>query len=311
LNTSPPVGKFRLRFLWWLLAALILVMVFLKVPLDDVIAAAGRGRLGRFAAVAVTFTLATYLLDSCVHLWLFRRFLPPVGAGTVFRARGESYLLLALGFVYGQGGMAYLMSRRTGKPVTETAGVLLFLMLNNLMAIIAFPTLALLLLAPDSGLRSSAEWRQIPLWLAGTWVVCAAVVLFWARDWKLPLRDRLKRGLGSTIDRARPRDYAIVISLRALQALSWCCFSWLGLGAFGVEIPLGSLLVLGPIVGLSAAIPTPGRLGTSQGAWLLLFGAHYDPARILAFSLCWTVGVNLCRWLLGAAFVAASRLDSK
>lgn len=289
------------------MAALALALVFMRVPAADALTAARKGRLELFALVALTFTVLTYLLDSSVHYWLFRRFLPPITAGDVFRSRGETYLLLSLGFLYGQGGMAYVISRRTGKSLSETAGALLFLLLNSLISVLIFPTLAILMLAPGSDLTSAREWKQMPVWLGVSWLICAAVMVFWARDWKLPLRDRLKRGLGSTLDRARPRDYAVAVSLRTVQMVSWCFFSWLGLRTFGIEIPLSSLLVLGPIIGLAAVIPTPGRLGTSQGAWLLLFGAHYDPAGLLAFSLCWTVIINLMRWTLGAVFVALGR----
>jgi len=288
-------------------AALALALVFMRVPAADALAAARQGRIELFLGVAVAFTILTYLLDSVVHFWLFRRFLPPIAAAQVFRARGETYLLLSLGAIYGQGGIAYVISRRADKPLAETAGALLFLMLNSLISVLIFPTLALILLAPGDTLTSAREWNQMPVWLGTSWLLCAAVVIFWAHDWKLPLRERLKRGLGSTLDRARPQDYAVAISLRSLQIVSWSFFSWLGLKTFGVEIPLSSLLVLTPVIGLAAVIPTPGRLGTSQGAWLLLFGAHYDPARILAFSLCWTVGVNLMRWTLGALFVAFRR----
>jgi hypothetical protein len=295
------------RAAWWALAALILWWVFRRVPLGEVLAAAERGRLGAFAAVAAGFTVATFLFDSLTHFWLFRRFLPPVAFKTVLRARGESYLLLSLGFLYGQGGMAYLMSRRTGKPVAETAGALLFIMFANLIAMMIFPTFSALFFMRDlagTQLMASEEWRLTLRWLAISWPLCILLALFWARDWNLPFRRRLKQGVGRALDQARPGDYAVAVGLRGAQVLSWCFFSWLGLRSFGLAVPFRSLLLLGPIVGLAAVIPTPGRLGTSQGAWLLLFGRLLDPAGLLAFSLVWTIGINLLRWLIGAVFFA-------
>ena len=95
-----------------------------------------------------------------------------------------------------------------------------------------------------------------------------------------------------------------MLGLRLIQVFLSVGFSWLGLRAAGAAIPLKDLMILGPIVGLAAAIPTPGRLGTSQAAWVLLFEHIADPELLFAFSLLWTVSVNVIRWAVGAVFIS-------
>lgn len=307
-NSGPSANrKWVARVLLWAAAIGILAWIFRRVPLADTWAALGRTNPWAFAAVAVGFSALTLLLDSLTHFWLFRRFNPPVTFGGALRARGESYLLLALGFLYGQGGMAYAMSRRLGKPVRETGSSVMFLMFNNLMAMMVFPTLALLLFwgqVATAGFRETPEGRIILRWLVISWPICLLLVLFFIRDWDNPVRRRLKAGLSQAFDQARVRDYAAAMSLRGLQVVVWCIFSWCGLRAFGIAIPLADLFLLGPIIGLASAIPTPGRLGTSQGAWLLMFQHQVAPAALVAFSLLWTVAISLLRWLIGAIFLA-------
>jgi hypothetical protein len=125
------------------------------------------------------------------------------------------------------------------------------------------------------------------------------------------LRRRAGAGLGRTFSQASFRDYLSTIGLRMAQVVNWMIFSWLGLMAAGVTLPLRAIFTLGPLIGLAAVIPTPGRLGTSQAAWVLCF-QHLAPAEALfAFSLLWTLSVNLLRWIIGSLFFAGSPAREK
>jgi uncharacterized membrane protein YbhN (UPF0104 family) len=290
----------------WAGAAGVLFWIFKKVPPGEAIAALQQVRPLFFASVIVVFSMLTLLLDSMTHFWLFNRFNPPADFRAVLRARGESWLLLSLGALYGQGGMAWLMSRRTGKPLAEVTGSLLFLMFTSFLALIVISSVSLVFFidrAAASGFRSSPECKIVSRFLLICWPVGIAFILFWIKDWDNPLRRRLKQGVHTAFDRARARDYLTAFALRALQFVLWACFSWAALRAALISISLPELFILGPIIGLISAIPTPGRLGTSQGAWLLLFQHGADPASLIAFSLLWTISTNLVRWLFGAFFL--------
>lgn len=294
----------------WAAAAGVLFWIFRNVSPGETLDAVNNIRPIYFASVVAIFCLLTLVLDSITHYWLFNRFNPPVDFMSVLRARGESYLLLSLGFIYGQGTMAWLVSRRTGRPLGEVTGSLFFLMFNNFMVLIIISTVSLLLFAgraASAGFMSSPEYKVVGLLLLVAWPICIAFFMFWIKDWDNPIRRRMKSGVNIAFDRARATDYLTAMALRSLQFGLWALFSWMALGAALVHIPLSDLFTLGPIVGLVGAIPTPGRLGTSQGAWLLLFQHLAQPGPLVAFSLLWSLGTSLSRWIIGAVFLALGK----
>jgi len=307
---GPSARRRAIRALMWVLAAAVLVWLFRKTPPREVWEALKQTNPLVFPAVVAVFTFFTLLLDSATHFWLFNRFNPKVDFKTVFISRGETYLLLSFGFLYGQGGMAWSVSRRTGKPLGEVTGSILFLMFNSLVTLMALPTLGLILfmdyvLTPE--FRNSQEWGIVVRWLMISWPLIVIHFLFWSNLWDNPLRRRVKRGVSTTFAHARAADYAVAIGLRTLQSINWVLFSWIALHASEILINIKDLFLLGPLVGLISAIPTPGRLGPPQAAWQLLFQNKADAAALLSFALSWTVSVNLIRWLTGAVFLAIYR----
>lgn len=296
----------------WAIAAAALAWIFSKTPPREVLDALARTSPLLFATWTVTFCLLTLFLDTVTHYWLFNRFNPRMDFITVLRTRGETYLLLSFGFLYGQGGMAWFISRRTGKPLAEVGGSILFLMFNSLLILLAFPTLALLLFVPqmaDSAFRQSEEWKVVATWLMVSWPLIALHFIFWGKFWDNPLRRRLTGGLALAFGRADWKDYAAALLLRGVQSVNWCVFSWLALLSCSIHLPFKNLLLFGPMIGLISAIPTPGRLGTTQAGWGLLFQNQADLAGLVAFSLLWTVSVNILRWLFGAVFLLFSKRE--
>jgi hypothetical protein len=170
-----------------------------------------------------------------------------------------------------------------------------------------FPTLAMIFFIRETaapGFRSSPEWGIVMKWLMISWPLIILHFVFWARRWDNPLRRKLVGGLARAFDDAGPADYAVALGLRMAQTMAWCAFTWLGLRAFSARVPLFDLMALGPLVGLISAIPTPGRIGPGQAAWLLLFSHLVDPAVLVAFSIIWVMGINVMRWVIGAVFLA-------
>jgi len=301
-----PAGKGLSRALMW--AAAIGILAWMLVTLDGerILESIKHTDPLAFLAVAVFFTVITLLLDSVTHWWVFNRFNSKASFKTTLRARGETYLLLSLGFLYGQGGMAYLYSKRADRPLGEVTGSIFFIMLNTLIALMVFPTIAVVFFF---GKLTAPEFAEslvfVKWWLIVTWPLIVAHFVFWARDWKFGARQRAKDGVWQTFDKAGGKDYLVMQAFRGLQTVLWILGSFLALMAVGVHVPLVELAVRGPLVGLIAAIPTPGRLGTSQAGWVLLFGGIAgNPEAVIAFSLLWTISVSLIRWAIGALFLA-------
>ncbi len=312
---TEPAGEKKknriVRAAMWALAIFSLGWIFLRVPLPEVIRAVKMVEPLGFASAALGFLLCTFALDSFTHHALFKRFNGPADARQVIMARGESYLLLALGFLYGQGGMAYLASRRLGKPLIEISGSILFLMFCTLCSLLVFPTIALLffreeLVTPE--LVAGPEWRIAVTWIIASWPIIALALIFWIPDWNFSLRKKLKGGIYVAFDRARPADYALFVGLRILQIVLWLFFAGLAMASADVHIKASELALLGPIVGLVTAVPTPGRIGPAQGAYLVLFHGRAADANLLAYSLLWAAASTALRWIFGVLFLAAGRV---
>ncbi len=308
---EPARKKWVYRAVMWVAAIVILAWLFKKTPPQEVLSALKRTDPFFFSGVALTFALVTLLTDSVTHYWLFNRFNPSMDFKTVLVTRGESYLLLSLGFLYGQGGLAFLVSRRTGKPLSEVTGSILFIMFNSLVTIMVLPTIALVFFIDQMaspGFRGSPEWEVMVRWLMISWPLIILHFIFWSNRFKNPLRVRMKKRLTIAFDKARPVDYLAAIGFRLVQAGNWLIFTWLALRACHVLLPVKSLVLMGPLVLLISAVPTPGRLGTTQAGWKLLFEHAADPASLIAFSLLWSISISIIRWLAGAIFLAVSGL---
>ena len=106
--------------------------------------------------------------------------------------------------------------------------------------------------------------------------------------------DRVRAWIGTgrlgsvvrTFVAARPRDYAIVLAIKAPSFLASLLAQFLALSLYGISIPFVKLVLFLPLVFLAAALPIAvAHLGTSQAAWLLFFSANAPPPKILAYSL--------------------------
>jgi hypothetical protein len=110
--------------------------------------------------------------------------------------------------------------------------------------------------------------------------------------------------LAGTFFAARPRDYAIVIMIKAPSFLMSLLTQYFALSLCGIAIPFMKLVLFLPLVFLAAALPIAvAHLGTSQAAWLLFFSANAPGAKILAYSLAAHFTFMLCNALIGLCFL--------
>jgi hypothetical protein len=91
-----------------------------------------------------------------------------------------------------------------------------------------------------------------------------------------------------------------IVLLRAPMFFVSLCLYYLAAPAFGFSLPFGYMLTFLPVVFMVAALPiTVARLGTTQAAWILLFGSIAPVDRLLAFSLAAALTFSLTRAMVG------------
>jgi hypothetical protein len=121
-----------------------------------------------------------------------------------------------------------------------------------------------------------------------------------------PWRGALLR----TFRLAPARRYVEIVLLRAPMFFVSLCLYYFAAPAFGFSIPFGHLLTFLPVVFMAAALPiTVARLGTTQAAWILLFGGFAPPERLLAFSLATALTFALTRALIGVMLLPLAYRD--
>ena len=88
------------------------------------------------------------------------------------------------------------------------------------------------------------------------------------------------------------------------------CLYYFAAPAFGFSIPFDHMLTFLPVVFMVAALPiTVARLGTTQAAWILLFGGFAPAERLLAFSLATALTFALARALIGVMLLPLAYRD--
>lgn len=121
-----------------------------------------------------------------------------------------------------------------------------------------------------------------------------------------PWRGALLR----TFRLAPARRYVEIVLLRAPMFFVSLCLYYFAAPAFGFSIPFGYMLTFLPVVFMVSALPiTVARLGTTQAAWILLFGAVAPVDRLLAFSLAAALTFSLTRALVGVMLLPLAYRD--
>lgn len=289
----------------WILVVLIFYLIFRRVPVQEILDAFKLMNLWRFVPVIVVFVVCQIAFDAYTHYWVFKRFGINMTYREVLEARGASTLLASVGFFYGQGGMAYLVSKKTGKPISVVIGSLIFLFFNSYHTIIIMPTFGLLFFLDyfRQEMAGTMELTGLIVLLCISWPLFFLSIAFWSREWNFWPRNRFKGGgIYHAFHNARFRDYAMVIFLRMIMALFWMLMVTAAMPALGLSLPLGILFAFLPLIQLAGVIPTPGRLGTSEAVWLIVFHNMAPEPLLVAMSLAWMQSVNVLRSLIGLFF---------
>jgi hypothetical protein len=284
------------------LAAGLLSILFYRVSWGDLRASVDAAPLALVGAYVLAMTTVLLGLDG----WATRRGLAVSGLsrplGEVIAIRGATYLLGQLSYAAGQAGIG-LYLRRLGLDGGRAVGVVLFLMAVNFWALLATGGVGL-------AVAGGVPWLD-PRWaLAVPAAAAAYLALVVARPPSLrrwpPLAPFFEAGVGGHLAAAGPR---------LVHAAALVTGLWIGLRLWGIPVPLRPGLGAIPVVFLIAALPlTPGGIGTTQAALVLLFSRHAEgadqaarEAAVLGFALAWSALNALAQIVAGGASLLVLR----
>jgi uncharacterized membrane protein YbhN (UPF0104 family) len=268
----------------WVLAAAVLAWLFARVPIERVLEALEQVSAWRLVALSAAAVAGILIADSVALFLAFRASLPatPLTAGEVVQMRGASYLLAALSWGVGQGGLVWLLRRRHGVPIAAGAGAVFLASGALLVVIVAAVGVGIAAGAvPD---RPELHWTAVVL-MAGIPVYLLVIAI----------RPRFlaERALLRPLFDAGVRGTAQVTLARALHMGIMVAGHFAALRLFGIEVPPAAALARVPVMLLIAALPiAPSGLGTGQAAAVTLFAEYAggateeeQAAAVLAYSL--------------------------
>lgn len=264
------------RWAAWLVTAGLLVLVFRKVPVNQVIAAV-HGAAPWAIPVGFVGMAAIYLGDSFAIWKTFGWFLSRLSFVDVLLLRGATYLLAAVNYNVGQGAIVYFVHRSTGVPVMRGVATVLLIMGVNVLALLFLTTIGLAI-TPEIphavAVITGVAWAGL--------AVYALVVMLRPR-WLVsrPIFDvLLSAGIGG---HAR----ALLVRLPHIAALIF--YQTVMMRAFGVAVPVSYAIVALPVVFFVAVLPISVQgLGPTQAAMVPFFARYAatdGSAKVVAASL--------------------------
>lgn len=300
----------------WLIAVVVLYLVFQRVSITDVFNSARQVDLRIFIPLLILNLVVHFLWDAKVYTLLFRWFKVPVTFREMLPVRSASHLLLMLNFFVGQGGMALLMNRWKGISLKRAGSIILFSVFNDYYLLLAF-CLAGAFRLPGVDLISffhSTEQGDLVRFIVISWLVFILLIAYLRLYLPRPgARIRMrKREIFSTFRDAPLTLYFKLMAVKTVNFILGLVTTYFALTAFGLHAPFGYLIVFLPIVWLISAIPiTVMGLGTTQAAMLWLVagiaqgsgGPEAIKAAVLAYSLLWWFSYNVGRFAVGALFL--------
>jgi Lysylphosphatidylglycerol synthase TM region len=306
------------RVLPLLLTAVFFYVVLRRIPYQRLLAALGEADYFRFLALMILNTVIYVAWDTFVLAVAVRWFHGPVRYRDLLPVRAASYIVSVLNTNAGRGALTVFVGRLLHRPSLQIGSTVIFLVLTEYTHLVAWATLGIV--GFGSELTRPLLW--VPPAVAGFWLLFFAyarggrsyeseppaptVPMQISRRLTAPWRGALLR----TFRLAPARRYVEIVLLRAPMFFVSLCLYYFAAPAFGFSIPFGHMLTFLPVVFMVAALPiTVARLGTTQAAWLLLFGGFAPAERLLAFSLATALTFALTRAVIGVVLLPLAYRD--
>lgn len=270
--------------------------VFSKIELQSVLEQLDFQTLAILLPVLVIFCgVALWIEAECLV-----RLLPESGhvfdRATAARIKAASYPLSLIHYAIGAGGLAMLLSRRTGRSIAEAAGVVALILLFDIGIQL------LMLVAGITALGTDAPAVQASVAFAMIGAIVLGLLGLRTRVSLGPL-DRIRSM--SVFAAARTTPLPLLAELGALRLVFGLIFLVLigaACRAFGVLVPWAYLLASVPLLLIAAMVPSVAGLGTGQIAFLEIFKAYGDKETLLACSLALSAGMLVLRATMGLVF---------
>lgn len=312
------MGRVARRVLPLLLTAGFFYLVLRRIPYERLLAALGEADYLRFLAFMIPNTVIYIAWDTLILAVAVRWFHGPVRYVDLLPVRAASYIISILNTNVGRGALAVFVGRLLNRPFLQIGSTVIFLLLTEYTHLVAWAAVGIVAFGAE--LRHPLLW--VPPAVAGFWLLFFA----YARAARSFAAEPTASATGTSIGRwvtapwrgalmrtfrlAPPRRYVQTVLLRAPLFFVSLCLHYFAAPAFGVSIPFGHMLTFLPVVFMVAALPiTVARLGTTQAAWLLLFGGFAPTERLLAFSLASALTFALTRALAGVLLLPLAYRD--
>lgn len=275
-------------------STVMLVWLFSRFSFSELVHAFGQFNWPLLIPLTLALVLFTFLWDSLCLQRLFSSGSEPIDYRLVAHARGLSYLFAIVNFSFGQGLLAFILSRARGIRFAEAAG--------RCVVMVYVDILTLLSVGLSGALFSSdPRIRYIPLIaglsLAGLLSVVAILKVFPGRAIprfrQTPLGDA-----AHLLDWPWP-DLGKLAGLRLVYFSGSIVYLWTALWIAGFAIgPLVAISVL-PLIAMLEGLPLSiGGLGTRETALVLLLQPP-QPELLVAFCLVWSGSFISGRLLIG------------
>jgi hypothetical protein len=256
--------KRLIRLAAWTVTAGLLVLLFRRISVGEVVAAA-RGAAGWTIPVALLGAVAIYLADSFAIWKTFGWFLARLSFVDVLLVRGATYLLAAINYNVGQGAIVYFVHRVAAVPVIRGAATILFIMGINVLALLFLATIGL------------AGAPAVPHAVAVIVVVAYAGLAVYVVALAAKPRWLVSRPLFQVLLGAGLSGHARALAVRLPHIAALFAFQICMMRAFGVAVPVVEAVAALPVVFFIAVLPISVQgLGTTQAAMIYFF-ARYAP----------------------------------
>lgn len=317
--------KWAKKIVPWLIAGLLLLYLFYKIPPAKVLQALSHVNVPLFILYASLYFILVMLVDCFSLSKVLSQFCVPIGFKEIFAPRGVSYLLSLVNYNAGQAGLAYFIKRSKGASFFKAMGAIFFIMVIDLCWVVLLAFAGTFFIRLNFGAWDVSHWvRQVGFAVFGAMLLHLAFWRGWFGrlfPWKVKMRwiDWIRgRHLFQAFHEATVLDYLRIALYRfPLHAVIITSF-YFGVSVFDARIAFSTILGTVPVILLIGTIPlTPGGLGTVQAATIELLQGHVtgnilasgvSPAEILfAMSLSWMFANYLLKALCGLLFL--NRVD--
>jgi hypothetical protein len=271
----------------------LLLALLARVDLGAALERVDAGVAARLGAALLAYVAVSLGLEG----WTLGRLVPGLSARTCARIKAATYPLALTHYALGVASLAYLLRRHSRLGAAAATGTVL------LVSVLDLGFLLLLALLGAAFQSAGAPGLRVAVAAAALGALGAGLA-FVRGGLRIPGLERL-RGAGVLLP-LRDASLPLLLELGALRLAFVVTFVGLcaaALAAFGVRPPAGALVVDVALVALVGALPIAvAGIGTTQAAFVYLFGAWGSADQLLACSLALSAGILALRASLGLAF---------